>query len=106
MGTDTSIRIAGTGSFVPEHIITNEVIGGLVERYFPGKGAVWAREKLGILERRFALPLEPATGNPIGCFDELTLACRAASTAISRAGIEASALQGLWYISCTQSGPD
>lgn len=104
MRSPTSIRIAGTGSFVPDHVITNEMIAGLVERHLPGKGAAWARERLGILERRFALPLDPATGYPLGHMDELTLGHRAASAAIERAGIDASALQGVWYVSCTQSG--
>jgi 3-oxoacyl-[acyl-carrier-protein] synthase-3 len=103
MNCATSIRIAGTGSFVPQHVITNDTIASLVERYVPGKDAAWAREKLGVLQRRFALPLDPTTGYPIGRIDEVTLGHRAASAAIDRAGIEASALAGLWYVSCTQS---
>jgi 3-oxoacyl-[acyl-carrier-protein] synthase III len=99
----TSIRIAGTGSFVPQHVVTNDTIARLIERYVRGKDAAWAREKLGVMERRFARPLEPRTGYPIGQIDELTLAHRAASAAIERAGIQAAALEGLWYVSCTQS---
>ena len=99
----SGIQIAGTGSFVPEHIVPTRVIGDLVERYAPGKGAVWATEKLGVFERHFALPLDQATGYPIGETDELVLAEHAARRAIQRAGIDARALDGLWYVSCTQS---
>ena len=99
----TAIRVAGTGSFVPDHVISTELIGSLVERYAPGKGAAWALEKLGVAERRFAVPLDAASGHPIGEADELAMAALAASEAIKRAGIEARDLGGLWYVSCTQS---
>jgi 3-oxoacyl-[acyl-carrier-protein] synthase-3 len=100
---DTSIRIVGTGSFVPEYAVSTDVIAKLIERYVPARGAAWARQKLGISERRFALPLDPATGYPIGESDELALAERAATAALDRAGIKGGDLDGLWYVSCTQS---
>jgi 3-oxoacyl-[acyl-carrier-protein] synthase III len=69
----------------------------------PGKGAAWAAAKLGVRERRFAVPLSPLTGYPVGRAAELDLAARAATAALERAVIEASEIDGLWYVSCTQS---
>ena len=62
-----------------------ELIGSLVERYVPGKGARWAEEKLGIRERRFSIPLDRATGYPTGECEEIELAERAAAAAIEAA---------------------
>lgn len=101
-----AVRIAGTGSFVPEHVISTGLIGELVERHAPGKGAVWAEAKLGVRERRFAVPLNASTGHPEGHAEELDLAAPAAAAALARAGTDASDLDGLWYVSCTQSDGD
>lgn len=46
-----SVRIAGTGSYVPERIVTNQEL----ERSIPTTDA-WIREKLGIHARRVAAP--------------------------------------------------
>jgi 3-oxoacyl-[acyl-carrier-protein] synthase-3 len=102
----SAIQIAGTGCFVPDHVIDNELIGSLVERYVPGKGARWAEEKLGIRERRFSVPLDLTTGYPIGECEEIRLAEQAALAAIDDAKVRAQDLAGLWYVSCTQSDAD
>lgn len=98
----TAIGIAGTGSFLPEHVVSTAQIGSLVERYAPDKGAAWAEARLGVRERRFPVPLDPITGHPIGAGDELAMAENAARAAIAAAHIEAADLTGLWYVSCTQ----
>src|SRR5438094_6593055 len=45
-----SARIIGTGSYVPDRVLTNEEI----ERTVPGTSAEWTRRRLGIGERRIA----------------------------------------------------
>lgn len=98
-----TVRIAGTGSCLPEHVISTEFIGSLVERYAPEKGAAWAREKLGIRERRFASPLDPLSGYPTSPAEELDLAAEAARRALKSAGLRAEQLSGIWFVSCTQA---
>lgn len=100
----TSVSILGTGSIVPNSVVPNSIIASLVERHVPGKGAAWAEEKLGIRERRFLMPLDPATGHPVHESDEVSQAEFAARRAIEDSGVSAESLGGLWYISCTQSG--
>jgi 3-oxoacyl-[acyl-carrier-protein] synthase-3 len=70
--TRYAIRIAGTGSAVPERVVTNEELAARV-RTTPA----WILENLGIRERRYAAP------------DEYTsdLAWRAAERALECAGI-------------------
>lgn len=46
-----SVAILGTGSYVPEEVVTNEAL----ERQVP-TSAAWVEEKLGIHERRIAAP--------------------------------------------------
>jgi len=99
----SAIQIAGTGSFVPAHVVSTELIGSFVERHALGKGAGWALEKLGVRERRFAVPLDPRSGHPIGQGDELEMAEAAALSALAAATVDAGAIDGLWYVSCTQS---
>jgi 3-oxoacyl-[acyl-carrier-protein] synthase-3 len=99
----TTVRIAGTGSFVPPTIITNEILAALITRYEPGKGAEWAKEKLGIEERRFMTALDPETGHPLEQSDEIAMAEAAARQAIADAGLLPDEVAGLWYVSCTQS---
>lgn len=99
----SSIGIAGTGSFLPEHTVSTALIGALVERYAPGKGAPWAEARLGVSERRFAVQLDPMTGHPIGASDELAMAESAARAALEASAIRPRDLDGLWYVSCTQS---
>lgn len=98
-----SIRIAGTGSSVPKYAVSTSFIGELVERHVPDKGAAWATAKLGVRERRFAVPLDPVSGHPMGAGRELDLAVGAARAAIVSADIAPDAVDGLWYVSCTQS---
>src|SRR5438046_10664198 len=47
----TGVRILGTGSYVPDHVITNE---HLHQRL--GFDSDWIVKRTGILERRHALP--------------------------------------------------
>jgi len=102
LAAGATVRIAGTGSYVPEHVVSTELIGSLVERYVPGKGAAWAREKLGIRERRFTVPLDRMTGYPRSIGDELDLAGLAAVRALQAARMAPEDLSGLWFVSCTQ----
>lgn len=69
-----SARIAGTGSFVPARVLTNEEIEATV----PGASAAWTAERLGIRERRVAAPGE-STGD---------LAFEAGRRAVEAAGLQ------------------
>ncbi len=68
-------RIIGTGSWLPEHRLTNEDLAGMVET-----SDAWIRERTGIEERRLA--------------DRGTawMAARAAEAALENAGLEAGEL--------------
>lgn len=66
------VRILGTGSFVPENVVTNEALN---TRF--GFDANWIKERTGILERRHALP-------GVSTFD---MGVAAAEKAIQAAGI-------------------
>ncbi len=96
------VRIAGTGAFVPDNVISNEALASLIEPNAPGKNARWAREKLGIAERRTMEPLDASIAR-VGDH-ELELALLAARAAVTNAGIVPEAIDGIWYVSCTQSG--
>ncbi len=65
-------RIIGTGSFLPEHRLTNEDLAGMVET-----SDAWIRERTGIEERRLA---EQGTA---------WMAARAAEAALENAGLTA-----------------
>lgn len=67
-----SVRVAGTGSYIPEHIVTNRQL----EQQVPTSDA-WIREKLGIHARRVAAP-DQATSD---------LSARAARSALADAQI-------------------
>lgn len=96
------IRIAGTGSLVPDGVIPNNVIASLVTRHDKDKGADWAFEKLGIRERRFMTALDAQTGRPVASTDEINIAEAAAREAIDDAGLSPRKIDGLWYVTCTQ----
>ena len=98
---DSCITIAGSGSYLPEHTITNDDIARLIGRADRDGG--WAWDKLGIRERRFLTPLDES-GFPVGEADELDMAERAAAKAMASAGLAPFDVDGLWYISCTQAG--
>ncbi len=97
-----TIGIAGTGSHMPETVISNEELAKFIGK--DGKDAAWAREKLGITERRFMTRLDPETGFPVADADELDMAENAARKAIANAGMDIKDVDGLWYVSCTQKG--
>jgi len=96
------IGIAGTGSHMPETVISNEELAALINKR--GKGADWVLSKLGIKERRFMTRLDPETGYPVTPADELDIAEAAARKALVNACIEPKDIGGIWYVSCTQRG--
>ncbi|OJF13231.1 3-oxoacyl-ACP synthase III family protein [Couchioplanes caeruleus] len=83
--------ILGTGSYVPEHEITNEDL----ERRVPGATAEWISRKTLIEARRFAAPDE-ATSD---------LAIRAAGAALQDAGIAADRVDYLIVSTSTGDSP-
>ncbi|MGW0932739.1 3-oxoacyl-ACP synthase III family protein [Streptomyces sp. NPDC002644] len=82
------LGVLGTGSYLPEHVVGNEVAG---ER--AGVSAEWIQQKTGILERRYAADHE-ATSD---------LAVHAARRALADAGVDAGELA--WIVVAT-STPD
>src|SRR5262249_53296473 len=71
----TGVRIVGTGSYVPDAVVTNDHL----HRRF-GFDSDWIVKRTGILERRHALPHQAAS-------DLCTEACR---RCIDQAGVKAS----------------
>ena len=67
------IKVAGTGSYVPEHIVTNEDLAGIVET-----SDEWIKTRTGISQRRIS--------DGIGTSE---MAAEAAKRALSDAGIKA-----------------
>ena len=65
-------RIAGTGSYLPERVVTNADLEKIVDTTDE-----WIRERTGIEERRMAADDETT----------LTLACNAAEKAMEAAGV-------------------
>lgn len=72
---------AGTGSYLPEQVVTNEDVA----RRAPGCDPAWVVEKLGIYERRVAAPDQQTSD----------LAVNAARQALAMAGLEAAVLDGI-----------
>jgi 3-oxoacyl-[acyl-carrier-protein] synthase III len=94
--------IAGSGSFMPKSVISNEELASLIKK--EDKGAEWAHERLGIDQRRFMTRLD-SEGHPRQRSDELDMAEEASRLAISNAGLNTDDIDAIWYISCTQKGP-
>lgn len=69
-----AVRIAGTGSCIPEHVVSNDQIASFIEPHAPGKGSAWARKKLGILARRTVAPLDALATLPDDGRHEIELA--------------------------------
>ncbi len=74
-------RIAGTGSYLPERVMTNEEVAARA----PGCDPAWVVEKLGILERRIAADDEQTSD----------LAVHAARRALEAAELDPAELDGI-----------
>ncbi|SDN12944.1 3-oxoacyl-ACP synthase III family protein [Actinomyces ruminicola] len=90
-GSDTSsVRVLGTGSFVPERVVSNDEVGGPA-----GVDDDWIRRKTGILSRRWA---DGATATS-------DLAVGAARLAIDDAGVDVSDISLLVVATSTPDHP-
>ncbi|MGH7233332.1 MAG: beta-ketoacyl-ACP synthase III [Nitrospiraceae bacterium] len=83
-------RITGTGSYVPERILTNADLERMV-----ATNDTWIVERTGIRERRIAAPGE-------ACSD---LGTKAAERALTSAGVSASDLDLILVATCTSDSP-
>jgi len=83
-------RIAGTGSYVPERVLTNAELARMV-----ATSDAWIVERTGIRERRIAAPGET-------CSD---LGTRAAERALEAAGVAAADLDLILVATCTGDAP-
>lgn len=79
-------RITGTGSAVPDRVVTNDELSRLMDT-----SDEWIRTRTGIQERRWVR--EGETG--------VALAARAAGEALTMAGLTASDLDAIVYATCT-----
>jgi len=68
------VTIAGLGSYAPERVVTNQE---LIDKYNIATSDQWIREKLGIVERRYAAPDEQTSD----------LAVKASLKAMEMAGV-------------------
>jgi len=83
-------RIAGTGSYVPERVLTNAELERML-----ATSDTWIVERTGIRERRIAAPGET-------CSD---LGTRAAERALEAAGVAAADLDLILVATCTGDAP-
>ncbi len=83
-------RIAGTGSYVPERVLTNRDLERMV-----ATSDAWIVDRTGIRERRIAAPGE-------ACSD---LGVRAAEVALQAAGVDAAELDLILVATCTGDAP-
>ncbi|MEK6617250.1 MAG: beta-ketoacyl-ACP synthase III [Nitrospirota bacterium] len=83
-------RIAGTGSYVPERVLTNADLERMV-----ATSGTWIVERTGIRERRIAAPGE-------ACSD---LGTKAAERALAAAGVAAADLDLILVATCTGDSP-
>lgn len=95
------VGVAGTGSHMPDTVISNDELARLIGR--GDKGSAWAEEKLGIKSRRFMTRLDQR-GRPVEFADELDMAEQAAREAMADAGVESDEIDGIYFVSCTQFG--
>lgn len=81
-----TIRISGTGSALPEKIITNDDLSKIVET-----NDEWISSRTGIRERRIA-----GTGESV-----VTMGCEAARRALENAGVEAGEIDLILVATCS-----
>lgn len=83
--------VLGTGSYLPERVVTNEEIGARV----PGASAEWIADRTAIVERRYAAPDEAASD----------LAVHAARAALDQAGLDADGIDLIIVATTTGDAP-
>jgi len=76
------VTIAGLGSYAPERVVTNQE---LIDKYNIATSDKWIREKLGIVERRYAAPDEQTSD----------LAVKASLKAMEMAGVTPDDIGGI-----------
>ncbi len=92
------VRIAGTGSFVPENVVTNEEVFKAVGE----KSPEWIERKLGIQSRRFLVPIDPMSGNAVSStLTELDMVEKAARLAIEDAKLKPLDINYIMSVTCT-----
>ncbi|MFT5125298.1 MAG: 3-oxoacyl-[acyl-carrier-protein] synthase-3, partial [Verrucomicrobiales bacterium] len=82
----SSVVIAGTGSYIPERVVTNDDMAKIVDT-----NDEWITSRTGIRERRFASDAEAASD----------LGIIAAQRALADAGMKASELDAILVATCT-----
>lgn len=83
--------VLGTGSYLPERVVTNEEI----EARVPGASAEWIADRTAIVERRYAAPDEAASD----------LAVHAARAALNQAGLDADGIDFIIVATTTGDAP-
>ncbi|MGW5652771.1 3-oxoacyl-ACP synthase III family protein [Streptomyces humi] len=85
------ISVLGTGSYLPDRVVTNEEIAARV----PGASAEWIAARAGIVERRYAAPDQAASD----------LAVHAARAALTQAGLDADGIDYIIVATTTGDAP-
>ena len=86
-----AVTVLGTGSYLPERVVTNKEIEALV----PNASADWIERRTGILERRYAHPDQAASD----------LAVHAARGALADSGLDAGDLDYIIVATTTGDAP-
>ena len=81
-----SVKIIGTGRYVPDRVVTNDDLATTVDT-----SDEWIRDRTGIRERRFVEPDVPTSA----------LAAKAITAACENAGIEPGELDGIIVGTCS-----
>ncbi|WP_323747691.1 3-oxoacyl-ACP synthase III family protein [Catenulispora rubra] len=90
-GHNAPATVLGTGSYLPERIVTNKEIEACV----PDASAEWIERRTGILERRYAAPEQAASD----------LAVHAARGALADSGLDAGDLDHIIVATTTGDAP-
>jgi 3-oxoacyl-[acyl-carrier-protein] synthase III len=100
-------RIIGAGSYVPENIVTNEMLAKVI----PEWSAEIIEKKLGIRERRFMWPLDTVKGKAVPPADKtkpstnVDMAVISLEQALAQAGLSGSDMDALLFVTCTPDEP-
>lgn len=96
------VRIAGTGSYVPENVVTNdEIVKAIGE-----KDAAWIERLLGIKTRRYLAQIDLEAGEALPCpLTELDMSEFAARRAIKDAKLLPEDIDYIMLVTCTPDVP-
>lgn len=93
-----SVRIVGTGSFLPPREVTSEELGDFLQI----RDGKWIKKFVGIERRRFTGLLDVEMGTVQCELSDLDMAYRSALSSLKNARLTPEDIGGLIYVTCTQ----